>query len=1609
MKRGVVGTLFLLASVLLTASASAQTAQWSGDVNADWYDAANWKFGVPSATVSALLKASTSGNDPLIPSIGADVFDLDIQASGTLNFAPDATLTVHGTGQMRNNGTVNLDGGSIVFLNDVTLLNGGTFNAETGTVVMNGGTWENSTNAIFDPGTSTVVFSGTSDQTLTGDITFYNLEVNTFGTLTISGNISIINTLTVSSSSTILLSGTSTLTVNGTLINSGTITGTGALSVTVHHYELVAATPQTVGIPFAVNVIAKDAVGSTITLDNSTIVTMSSSTGTVQFDGNGDGTYGDNTKTLSGGTFTIWAKDDIGGTVTLTASDPNNKSGSLQVTINRPPVANAQSVTTDEDASVAITLAGTDPDGNPLSYRVEALPLNGSLTGSAPALTYIPNLNYSGGDFFTFSVNDGIAGSSPATVSISVNAVNDAPVSVSDAATTDAGSDVEIDVLANDTDVDNLNVELSVASVTAGPGGTPVVLADGRTVRFTPDLNFSGMAGFSYRAKDPAEAESNDGSVTVVVNALNSSPTATAKSMTTDEDLPKAIALEGADIDGDALTFTIASDPLHGTLSNFNSVTGEVTYMPSLDYHGSDSFTFTVTDGLLASDPATVTITVTPVNDIPIANGLSVTTDEDTPRSITLSGEDIDGDVLTFEVVTPPLHGSLGGSAPNLLYRPAAHYFGMDRFTFRVSDGVANSVEAEVIITIDSVNDLPVLAAIGDRSTDEDTPLVLTLSSTDVDGGSPTFSAVSGTANVQPSVVGSQLTLVPSANWNGMATITVSVTDGEGGIDSETFTLTVNPVNDAPLAVDDAVATSVGAAVDIDVLANDIDVDNANAELRVSAVAEGVGGTPTVLGDGRTVRFTPGENFSGVASFTYTVKDAGDAVSNSASVRITVRMTNRAPEAFAQAVVMNEDTPRAVTLSGSDADGDVVTFAVVSNPTHGTLSALNRATGAVTYTPDANFHGSDSFSFRVSDGSLFSSPATVSVTVAPVNDRPVADRISITTDEDMSKWVMLSGSDVDGDVLTFIVVSSPLHGSLSGEVPGVTYTPLPNYFGSDLFMYRVSDGIAYSIETEVNITINPVNDPPVLAAIGNRSTDEDTPLVLNLSSTDVDGGSPAFSGQSSTTNVQISSSANELMLIPLVNWNGTSGITVTVSDGQGGSDFEAFMLTVLPVNDPPEGQAQSVTTDEDTPLRITLAGSDVDGDIVTFNIATHASHGTLSVLNRNTGAVVYTPSGNFNGSDSFGFTVSDGALTSTAAIVSIAVSGVNDAPVVLQVPPIQFDEDTQYAFDLDEYARDADNTLDELTWTANFGTSTTGQSGSGAVRRNVRAEEDAPLSTAAVIGLENGQVHRLLSSSANSDIFVSIDPVTHVATITSASNFYGSDIVLEFTATDPGGRSSSSITSVSVLPVNDPPSSFRLISPVTGSIISSPSVTLTWEPSTDVEGTGIIYTVYLSSIGLETVVSGLTNTQLTVLDLNLETTYTWYVAASDGELSTRSQEIFTFTTSAVTRTDEEAAVPERYAVSQNYPNPFNPATTIRYDVPERSRVILVVYDDVGRHVVTLLDEEKEAGRYEVGWDGRNDAGHQVGSGVYFYRLFAGSGSGDPREPSVEAKKMILLK
>lgn len=776
--------------------------------------------------------------------------------------------------------------------------------------------------------------------------------------------------------------------------------------------------------------------------------------------------------------------------------------------------------------------------------------------------------------------------------------------------------------------------------------------------------------------------------VLLSISAISAGP-AEGEGVMTEEDTPVSITLIGNDPDGDVLTYKVATGPSHGRLSG---TAPKLTYTPQPNFNGTDSFTFVINDGTVDSVPETVIIVVTAVNDTPTVDDICVTTQEDTLVSITLSGCDLDGDTLIYSVVKGPSDGDLSGTGPNLAYKPSENFNGSDSFTFKVNDGTVDSDEATVSIKLLPVNDAPTagyagtmfkesppIARDGNVETDEDSSVSITLAGSDANEDELTYVIVKNPSHGKLSGAAPNVSYTPNQDFSGSDSFTFKVNDKTADSNAATVSITVKAANDKPNAQDDKVSTREDSPISvIDVLTNDTDKDGDS--LSVTAVTQGKNGSVAVNTD-NTLSYTPKANFNGNDSFTYTVCD-GKGGTDKATVNVRVKEVNDAPKTNDSNVTTQEDKKVSINLTSKDKDGDLLSYSVVKGPSHGTLSGTGPK---LIYTPKANFSGSDSITFKASDKTADSAVATVSITITAANDPPMAYSDSATTQEDDSVSITLAGGDDDGDVITYRVVTDPSHGSLKGRAPRLIYSPNANFNGSDSFTFKTSDKRADSKTATVSITVNAVNDAPT-ANNSSVITQEDKPVSISLTGSDPDGDLLTYilvKGPARGSLKGMAGKSPKLSYTPKANFSGSDSFTYKVSDNTAESAVATALITVKAVNDRPTAKDDSAATMEDkkaSSINVLTNDSDVENDPLKVTSVTQGKNGRVSINGDNT--LSYTPDENFYGDDAFTYTVSDGKGGTAAAAVRIKVEAVNDAPTFASKPVTAATVGREYNYDV---------------------------------------------------------------------------------------------------------------------------------------------------------------------------------------------------------------------------------------------------------------------------------------------------------------------------------------
>ncbi len=827
-------------------------------------------------------------------------------------------------------------------------------------------------------------------------------------------------------------------------------------------------------------------------------------------------------------------------------------------------------------------------------------------------------------------------------------------------------------LLVERNDVFVLNLTSTGLGTTAG---TATMFFDGSDVGL--DDNPSAESPYALAMFDP----------TPVVNTAPVVSAVDLGSMNEDGSLliTEADLLTGSsDVDGDSLSVVnLALVTGSGTLTDNGDTTW--TFTPTADWNGAVGFSFDVTDGT-APVANTASLIVTAVNDLPTTSGLANQNLSEDFADDTIDLKTIFADVETADadlIYTVSGNSNIGVSIDvngiATISAATAHWNGTETITFTAEDESGARVDASADFIVAPVNDAPVFDSTAVTSATEDAAYSYSIATSDPDSGA--------SLTISASTLPVWLTLTD--NGDGTATLSgtptnadvgdhgvvLEVTDGSLSA-TQSFTITVADTNDAPTGTTLVVAANEETATAIDISGNVSDVDG-TVDLSTTTVTSGPSNGVLINNGDGTFSYTGNTDFVGTDSFTYTVEDNDGLVSSDITVTINVSDINDAPTGTTLVVAANEETATAIDISGnvSDVDGtvDLSTTTVTSGPSNSSL--INNGDGTFTYTGNTDFVGTDSFTYTVEDNDgQVSSDITVTINVSDINDAPTGTTLVVAANEETATPIDISGnvSDVDGtvDLTTTTVTSGPANGSLTNNGDGTfTYTGNTDFVGTDSFTYTVEDNDG-QISSDITIIINVSNTNDAPVAVNDAiTTDEDTPfsstIDLDANDTDVDGDPLSVVAGTFTTaqgGTIVIAADGSYTYTPATNFNGTDSIDYTVTDGSL-TDVGTLTMTVTPVVDL-SAVDDSFSTAEDTALVDSVATNDstTSGGSLSYVVDSDVSNGTL-VLN-NHGSFTYTPGADFNGADSFSYTVSDAAShESRTQSVTLTVTAVNDAPV----------------------------------------------------------------------------------------------------------------------------------------------------------------------------------------------------------------------------------------------------------------------------------------------------------------------------------------------------------
>ncbi|MEX2142607.1 MAG: Ig-like domain-containing protein [Pirellulales bacterium] len=865
-------------------------------------------------------------------------------------------------------------------------------------------------------------------------------------------------------------------------------------------------------------------------------------------------------------------------------------------------------------------------------------------------------------------------------------------------------------VLTNDSDANK--DALSAVLVAPPEHGTLVLNPDGTFV-YTPNSNYNGTDSFTYKAND-GELDSNVATVNITIEPVDDAPITAPDSYTVVEDkiltvtTAEGVLANDRDPEGDSFKAVLVEPPQNGDVTL--NADGSFTYTPDLDFAGADTFTYRATNSL-ESEPATVTIEVSPVNDAPVAAGDAFVVNEDdaltvadpltTVQTIALPAGDLVYDAANEKFFATVL-GSGGMRANSLtLIDPetgelgASLPVGTDPRTIVVSsDGryihtVVEDGHAVQIVDMETGTLGPKFVLPGSGQFAErvrqiyaipgkpDTVLITRFyrGQSLPAAGTSVYTAGVELPDVAGRGLGSGGPDITAVDPNGMRAFGY-----EAVVSSHPFyVMSILPTG---VRVTQELRGFLSGGRDVIRYSRDrIFTDRGEVRrLSTNTAAGSFEATPHFVIDealNRLFALTRSGTTQTIHIYDLDSLNKLDTIVLNGLPAVQGSLIRFGEDGLAfrgegdRIVLVHSDKVsgnprRGVLRNDTDVDGDTLTATVVDDVSHGTLT-LN-TDGTFKYTPESNFHGVDSFTYRASDGKLQSELAKVTITVNPVNDPPAtkADKYSVAEDSVLTvaaaEGVLTNDTDLESDPFTASVEARPANGTLVLSANGsFTYTPNADFFGTDTFTYRASDTSA-SQPTTVTIEVTPVNDAPV-AVNDMVSVTEDTAVTVRVLANDQDVdddvlAAKVISGPSNGTVTR--NDDNTFTYTPNLNFTGADSITYRVSDGRLESNTATVTLNVTPVNDAPVAAPDTYFIANTLTVGVAngVLANDTDVDSptssLTAQLVSPPAHGFLT-FNAD-GSFTYTQAASFAGSDTFTYRTSDGSAISEPTTVSIVAA-----------------------------------------------------------------------------------------------------------------------------------------------------------------------------------------------------------------------------------------------------------------------------------------------------------------------------------------------------------------
>jgi hypothetical protein len=984
-----------------------------------------------------------------------------------------------------------------------------------------------------------------------------------------------------------------------------------------------------------------------------------------------------------GATYTPNANFTGTDTVKLKVYDSHfNLSAEGTVTINVGPVANVAPVATNdaytinEDATATLfNVLSNDTDDVSLdtsSISIISGASNGTSNVSSGQIQYTPTANFNGSDTITYTVDDGAGDTSnTATITVTVTSIDDVPVVANNSYSLVSNSlNNNLNIIANDSDIDT-TLNYGHVTIVSGVSHGSLNLS-GSSLLYTPTTSYSGNDAFTYKLND-GTTDSTTATVSLSIVAPNVTPVTNNDSVTTPENVSVVIDFKSNDTDDKVISssdYVIDSAPSNGSIAEISSY---MQYDPNTNFSGVDTFTYhLVDDDGAVSNTSTVTVTVTHTNVKPTVVNDSAGTPEDTAVTFDVLSNDSDpeGDSLTYanvSIVSQPPQGTATIKSGGIEYTPNANFSGLDTMTYTVSDGSLTSSVATVHIMVAAVHD-PSTLSNGSATVAEDGTVTLTISDL-VTVGDSLVAANAYTIVTQPNDgTLSGLVYTPDADFNGSDSFTFKVTDANSA-DSNvaTFTINVSAVHDAPVAVNSTVNLNEDESGTLINLTQHVTAGDAAVVVGSHVIVAQPSNGNLTGSSGSTMEYTPNADFNGTDSFTFTMSDATSATSNVSTITLNVASVNDAPVLVDGTINLDEDDSAltfnlADYISANDATVLASGYTITIDSSHGNVETVN-ASDSLTYTPNANFHGTDSISFKFSDVlSAESNVAVLTFNVQSVNDVPVANDDTVTVARVSTPvYVMDNDSDVDEVMsnMTIVIVSQTVNGVLSVSNADISYlVDSGSVATTDSFSYYITDSDGGSSST-AQVDINIENAQPPVANIDSYTVSEDSVNTsLNVANNDTgDLSIQTVSINNQAPNGSVTVDGLNILYTPNADYFGADSFSYRVTDTLGlVSNNATVTLNVTPVNDAPVAVADDISVTHGNVKSFNPLTNDTDDSAsMTINIVTSPTHGNAVVEGD---LIKYTPDSDFGfTADSLTYNVTDTeGLTSSNAVVTMAIT-----------------------------------------------------------------------------------------------------------------------------------------------------------------------------------------------------------------------------------------------------------------------------------------------------------------------------------------------------------------